>query len=544
VADSRIEELRRRIERDPGSRLFAQLAEQLRKDGELEEAIRIARGGLEKHPNYPSARLTLGHALLDAGDPAAARDELDRAFKGAPDNILASRLLGEALETLGDLEAALSQFRKTLAMAPTDRHVQARVQSIQERLGAPAAEKGSSPGDGGGAAARGAAASPTPRATGDLTKPTPAVERQEAPQKEPGPEPGPAEGAEPGLPPTIRIRMPGDPVGGIPPPKPLARPPAGATPPRDAASAPTGESAAAETTLPDRRHVTDGVLPATLPGGGTPSRGVRAAPGPPRETTPGVEGGGGPPRAPAPEGEPDGSRQADGARVEGDSDLAPTLPTSKAAEYAAMGESLPPTVPPGLVTAPDGVRTQAGPTEPTASTRAEKPPAVVHEATPPIPEPAAAESKHEPGPAAPVPQPRVVEPLPEPSPTQPRPEGRPAGTGPEPRPRGAEAPHAPGGRAPRTEATGKPLSSGTLAELYFQQGSLERAVEVYREVLTAEPGNEAARARLAEIEAEVAAGKDEAAPVADDGEGRAARRRVLERTIERLEALLAVVQGR
>ena len=42
-------------------------------DGDLEEAIGVARAGLEKHPNYPSARLTLGRALLDSGDPAAAR---------------------------------------------------------------------------------------------------------------------------------------------------------------------------------------------------------------------------------------------------------------------------------------------------------------------------------------------------------------------------------------------------------------------------------------------------------------------------------------
>ena len=45
VADSRIDDLRRRLERDPGSRLFAQLAEEHRKAGELAEAIRVARGG-------------------------------------------------------------------------------------------------------------------------------------------------------------------------------------------------------------------------------------------------------------------------------------------------------------------------------------------------------------------------------------------------------------------------------------------------------------------------------------------------------------------
>jgi hypothetical protein len=106
--------------------------------------------------------------------------------------------------------------------------------------------------------------------------------------------------------------------------------------------------------------------------------------------------------------------------------------------------------------------------------------------------------------------------------------------------------------APSSEAalepadkTGKPLSSGTLAELYFEQGLLDRAMAVYREVLAGEPGNEAARARLAEIqaEAESAAGEGRGEAEAGGGGG-AARRRVVERTIERLEAFLAVVQRR
>ena len=105
MADSRIDELRRRIERDPGSRLFAQLAEEHRKAGEHAEAIRVARAGLVQHPAYPSARLTLGRALLDSGDPARARVELETALRDAPDNILASRFLGQALPRSAQLSA-------------------------------------------------------------------------------------------------------------------------------------------------------------------------------------------------------------------------------------------------------------------------------------------------------------------------------------------------------------------------------------------------------------------------------------------------------
>ena len=139
LADSRIDELRRRLERDPGSRLFAQLAEEHRKAGEHAEAIRVARAGLVQHPSYPSARLTLGRALLDSGDAAGARVELEAALRDAPDNILASRFLGQALEALGELGPALVQLQKTLKMAPGDRQLESQIVSLQTRLRSPQA---------------------------------------------------------------------------------------------------------------------------------------------------------------------------------------------------------------------------------------------------------------------------------------------------------------------------------------------------------------------------------------------------------------------
>ena len=137
MADTRIDELRRRLERDPGSRLFAQLAEELRKSGDLGEAIRVARAGLAVHPAYPSARLTLGRALLDSGDATGGRSELESALRDAPDNIQASRYLAQAREKLGDLKGAAEQYRQTLLMAPEDKQLQAALAALQGRLGAP-----------------------------------------------------------------------------------------------------------------------------------------------------------------------------------------------------------------------------------------------------------------------------------------------------------------------------------------------------------------------------------------------------------------------
>ncbi len=116
--------------------MFAQLAEELRRTGETREAVRVARAGLALHPSYSSARLTLGRALLDSGDPGAARAELEETVRQAGDNILARRLLARAFEAQGETAGALEQYRAILAMAPDDAALLAQVALLQQRLAA------------------------------------------------------------------------------------------------------------------------------------------------------------------------------------------------------------------------------------------------------------------------------------------------------------------------------------------------------------------------------------------------------------------------
>lgn len=91
----RIDQLRRRLEENPASLAFGPLAEEYRKAGRLEEAIATCRAGLEHHPGYVAARVTLGRALLDAGDTAGAQAEFERVVLEAPENLAAIRGLAE-----------------------------------------------------------------------------------------------------------------------------------------------------------------------------------------------------------------------------------------------------------------------------------------------------------------------------------------------------------------------------------------------------------------------------------------------------------------
>ena len=99
--DSRISELERRVASDPASIAFAQLAEEYRRAGRLDEAVRVCRAGLSRHPGYPSARVTLGRALLAKGLHDDARLELHAAAAADPDNVTARRGMEELRRVCG-----------------------------------------------------------------------------------------------------------------------------------------------------------------------------------------------------------------------------------------------------------------------------------------------------------------------------------------------------------------------------------------------------------------------------------------------------------
>jgi tetratricopeptide (TPR) repeat protein len=96
VADNpRIEDLRRRLQKDPASIAFAQLAEEYRRAGDCEKAVQVCEAGLAQHPAYLSARVTLGRALFQLGRMEDARAEFLRVLDAAPDNLIAVGKLAE-----------------------------------------------------------------------------------------------------------------------------------------------------------------------------------------------------------------------------------------------------------------------------------------------------------------------------------------------------------------------------------------------------------------------------------------------------------------
>lgn len=135
MSPSRIDELRRRVQNDPASIAFAQLAEEYRRSGQTDEAVRICRDGLVRHPGYLSARVTLGRALLDLGQLADARSEFEFVVAEAPENLAAVRGLAEIYHRDGQTTEALTYYQRALALARHDPEIEEIVQQLSRQIG-------------------------------------------------------------------------------------------------------------------------------------------------------------------------------------------------------------------------------------------------------------------------------------------------------------------------------------------------------------------------------------------------------------------------
>jgi tetratricopeptide (TPR) repeat protein len=133
----RIEDLRRRVQTDPASIAFAQLAEECRRAGHYQESVDVCRAGLELHPGYLSARVTLGRALIELNDLETALAELEQVLKSAPENLAAIRGVAEIHHRQGALAEALAQYRAALALARNDPDLQRTVDELARQVEPP-----------------------------------------------------------------------------------------------------------------------------------------------------------------------------------------------------------------------------------------------------------------------------------------------------------------------------------------------------------------------------------------------------------------------
>ncbi len=132
--DYRIEQLRYLLREDPSSRIFYQLGELLRREGEADEAVEILRTGLDRHPRYVSAWVCLGRSQRDLRALEEARQSFQTALDLDRENPVAARLLGETAAELEDWLGAVKALKLTRALAGADDELDVQIAMVEGRL--------------------------------------------------------------------------------------------------------------------------------------------------------------------------------------------------------------------------------------------------------------------------------------------------------------------------------------------------------------------------------------------------------------------------
>jgi tetratricopeptide (TPR) repeat protein len=130
-----IRQLETRLARGPSPQTYAALGEAYRRAGRLDEALAVCRQGLERHPEYSTARLILAKALLDREEVAAAREALEGFLQVEPDHEPALRLAAECALRLADPLGALEHLVRLGDLDPDDRVIQGQLRALEVAAG-------------------------------------------------------------------------------------------------------------------------------------------------------------------------------------------------------------------------------------------------------------------------------------------------------------------------------------------------------------------------------------------------------------------------
>lgn len=137
MSDQDIQRYEQMLADDPGSRVFAPLADAYRKAGRLNEAIQTARTGLRYNPHYSGGFVVLGRALFEKGELGPAGEAIQKAVEEAPENYLAQKTLAKISMTQGENARALRALQAALLLSPEDVEIQSDIESLKSKVAHP-----------------------------------------------------------------------------------------------------------------------------------------------------------------------------------------------------------------------------------------------------------------------------------------------------------------------------------------------------------------------------------------------------------------------
>jgi tetratricopeptide (TPR) repeat protein len=137
----RLDQLRDRWRAEPSSRAFLQIAEEYRRDGRLADALGLLDEGLRQQPGYLAALVAKGRCHLELGQPAAAREALERVVGQDPTQAVATKLLVRAHLAAGEARQArerLERYGLLHGGDPEAQELEARIAALERPAPAPA----------------------------------------------------------------------------------------------------------------------------------------------------------------------------------------------------------------------------------------------------------------------------------------------------------------------------------------------------------------------------------------------------------------------
>jgi tetratricopeptide (TPR) repeat protein len=119
------------LARDPSSLAYAELAEQLRRRGQPEEALQVALQGLTRNPMHADGHDTLARIYADLGDLERARLAWSKAIEIAPDHAGALKGIAFLLFRQGDARGAAAALDEVLVANPSDEPARRALETMQ-----------------------------------------------------------------------------------------------------------------------------------------------------------------------------------------------------------------------------------------------------------------------------------------------------------------------------------------------------------------------------------------------------------------------------
>ena len=125
-----LESLQVLLQQNPNSLTFGRVADALRQQGRLDEAIQLCEEGIRRHPYYVTGHIVLGKCYLQKKLFDQAEKEFKRVLMFDPKYLAAHKYYGDLMREIGWDNTCEMSYRKILQIDPLDTGVKAVIEEL------------------------------------------------------------------------------------------------------------------------------------------------------------------------------------------------------------------------------------------------------------------------------------------------------------------------------------------------------------------------------------------------------------------------------